>query len=129
MVAKTKQILTPEDIARLKRIGANVKRLRKAAGYVRQQDLADAIARSRSYIGRLESGYASFGSDIERKLTNLFNVDFSEFYNKISTTENDPKIKRVNIMMVDMDEIDKEDIVKYTEKTQLVSELRKKKAG
>lgn len=76
---KTKR-LSPEDISRRKRIGQNIKRLRLSHGIKRQQDLADKLGLTRNYIGRLEAGHASFGSDAEKKFSKLFSVDMSEFY-------------------------------------------------
>lgn len=73
-------ILTPEIIERRKRVAFNLKRLRKHRGIKSQEILADMLDMERSYIGRLESANAPFGSDMEQRFADFYGVDISEFY-------------------------------------------------
>lgn len=123
-----KKKIRPEDIARQKRIGENLRRLRLSRGFKRQQDLADKLGFSRNYIGRLESGHASFGSDAERKFAKFFQVDISEFY-KGTDIKSDPIVEKVCTMLEDMSETEKRDVLKYTEEKKLIAGFRKRKAS
>lgn len=90
--------LSPEDIARMKRIGENIKRLREHRGLT-QEELAEQLEVSRSYIGRLESGNSSFGSRAEKKFSKFFRVDMNEFYRDAeSLTYKEKALARVQEM-------------------------------
>lgn len=43
----------------------------------------------RSYIGRLESGHAPFGSDMEERFSRFFGADIEEFYRPLLQSEYD----------------------------------------
>lgn len=81
----------------------------------------------RSYIGRLESGHAPFGSEMEERFAKFFRVDIVEFYKEGLLF--DPVIEKVSIMMQEMVEDEKRDVLKYAEEKKLISGLRRKKAG
>lgn len=90
---KQKETLSPMTMERRKRVGLNIKRLRKDRGIATQEKLAELLNMDRSYIGRLESGNAPLGIDMEQRLAEFFNVNFDEFYRPIAVSEIDRELE------------------------------------
>ena len=69
-----------------KKLGLKIKQLRSDYSFntgikLTQKDLADKLGLSRSYLGDIESGRTNASDEILHKLSELFNINYSELLN------------------------------------------------
>ena len=69
-----------------KKLGLKIKQLRSDYSFsigikLTQKDLADKLDLSRSYLGDIESGRTNASDEILHKLSELFNINYSELLN------------------------------------------------
>ena len=103
-----KQLLSPESKARALRVAYNLKRLRESRGIAKVNDLIDLMAKAMieinpSYMRRLESANAPFGSDMEQRFIQFYKVDVSEFYRPIALTEKEKDIEAIRATLMGLD--------------------------
>lgn len=66
-----------------KKLGLKIKQLRSDYSFntgtkMTQKDLADKLGLSRSYLGDIESGRTAASDEILHKLSDIFNINYSE---------------------------------------------------
>ncbi|TKH45109.1 helix-turn-helix transcriptional regulator [Paenibacillus sp. FSL R10-2782] len=84
------------------RIGIVVRELRKGQGLT-QQELADEIGTSFSYIGRVERGESNVTIETITKITNALNIEFFDFMSLGKKQENEV-ILAINALLLKQDE-------------------------
>lgn len=82
-----------------KKLGLKIKQLRSDYSFntgtkLTQKDLADKLGLSRSYLGDIESGRTNASDEILHKLSEIFNINYSELLkfkqdDQIATENND----------------------------------------
>ena len=82
-----------------KKLGLKIKQLRSDYSFntgtkLTQKDLADKLGLSRSYLGDIESGRTNASDEILHKLSEIFNINYSELLKfkqdeQIATENND----------------------------------------
>lgn len=82
-----------------KKLGLKIKQLRSDYSFntgtkLTQKDLADKLGLSRSYLGDIESGRTNASDEILHKLSEIFNINYSELLkfkqdNQITTESNE----------------------------------------
>lgn len=105
MVKKKAKKVAPE---RWQRVAHNLQRLRRARGIATVNDLIDAMNKedievNPSYMRRLESANAPFGSEMEQRFVQFYKVDISEFYRPVALSDKDTEIELVRNMLHGLD--------------------------
>lgn len=93
---------------RAKRVAYNLKRIRKNRGIKTVNQLLDLMGQqdieiNSSYMRRLESANAPFGSDMEQRFLQFYKIDVSEFYRPEIQTEKEREIDFIRDMLSRLD--------------------------
>lgn len=99
----------PISRERRERVAYNLQRLRSSRGIKTANELLDRMSEEMidvinpSYMRRLESAHAPFGSDMEQRFIKFYKVDVSEFYRPPALSEKDIEIEYIRDVLMQLD--------------------------